>query len=65
MTRVVDIFRTLPDGSTRWVEAIEGLEDARQRMKELNRQSSGHYFIYFEQNGIVQREDYPPVHAHR
>ncbi len=61
MTRVVDLFARLPDGSTKWIEAVEGLENARERMKELNRSSGGHYFIYSEQNGMVQREDYPPA----
>lgn len=60
MTRVVDIFAKIADGSTKWIEAVEGLEHARDRMKELHKLSGGHYFLYLEQNGTVQREDYPP-----
>jgi hypothetical protein len=65
MTRVVDIFVTLPDGSIKWIEAVEGLGNARERMKELHRLYPGRYFIFSEQNGMVQREEYPPIHSGR
>lgn len=59
MTRVVDIFAKLPDGSPIWVEAVDGLENARQRVRELNRMTPRDYFLFSEQNGRVEREEYP------
>ncbi len=59
MTRAVDIFAKLPDGSPMWVESAEGMESARARVRELNRLAPRDYFIFSEQNGSMQREDHP------
>ncbi len=62
-----DIFSTLPDGSPLWLEAVEGLDEARQRLYGLLRSRPGEYFIYSEKTGgVVERvpgesnESHPP-----
>jgi len=59
MTRIVDIFAKLPDGSPMWIEAVEGIENARARIRELNQIAPRNYFLFLEQNGKVLREEYP------
>ena len=59
MTKVVDIFARLPNGSPMWVEAVEGLENARARVRELSKIAPWDFFLFSEQNGRVQREEYP------
>lgn len=59
MTKIVDIFARLPDGSPMWIEAVDGLEKARARVRELGQTAPRDYFLFSEQNGRVQREDYP------
>ena len=61
MTAVMDIFARLPDGSPIWLEAVEGLQNARARVRELSRVAPKDYFIYSEQNGIIEREEHPGV----
>jgi hypothetical protein len=52
-----DIFKKLPDGTPLWVEAIDGLEEARTQLSRLAASSPGEYFIYSLQNrSIVQAE---------
>lgn len=46
MRSTLDIFRRLPDGQPEWVEAIEGLDEAKQRLIFLTTNSSSEYFIY-------------------
>ena len=58
MTPIVDIFDKLPDGSPMWIEAVEGLDNARARVKELRRRVPADYFIYSEQNGTIHPEDH-------
>ena len=58
MEAVIDIFARLPDGSPMWIEAVEGLDAARARVRELNRVAPRDYFIYSERNGSIQREDH-------
>jgi hypothetical protein len=61
MEWVVDIFARLPDGSPIWLESIEGLQNARARVRKLNSVAPRDYFIYFEHNGIIDREDHSSV----
>ena len=54
-----------------WLEAVEGLSNARQRMEEIATQKPGHYFMALQQNlwvkgpwkkalrGKVQSRDFP------
>jgi hypothetical protein len=41
-----DIFRKLPAGEPVWVEAVQGLEDAQSRLRELVAVRPGDYYIY-------------------
>jgi len=41
-----DIFRKLPAGEPVWVEAVQGLEDAKSRLNELVSVRPGDYYIY-------------------
>jgi hypothetical protein len=53
MEPMYDIFATLPDGSPMWLEAVEGLDHARERLDGLVRSRPGAYFIYSERTGGV------------
>ena len=44
--RTFDIFRTLPDGTPLWIEAVEGIENTRNRLIELERIAPDKYRIY-------------------
>ena len=57
ITPVVDIFTKLPNGSSMWVEAVEGLDNARARV--LSRLAPRDYVTYSEQ---IHREDHSNVH---
>jgi hypothetical protein len=40
------VFKSLEDGTVRWVEAVENVEQARTRVEELTQRSPGDYFIF-------------------
>ena len=66
MAPMFDIFATLPDGSPLWLEAVEGLDEARERLSGLVQTRPGAYFIYSEKTGgVVERTfgdpDTPPA----
>jgi len=44
--RTFDIFRTLPDGSPLWVEAVEGREHTRERLIQLQQIAPDKYRVY-------------------
>jgi hypothetical protein len=48
-----DIFKQLEDGTSVWIEAVEGLEEARSRINRLAVVESGDYLIYSEEKGLV------------
>ena len=50
---IFDIFSRLPDGSPLWLESVEGLEEARERLDGLARVRPGKYFLYSEKTGGV------------
>ena len=69
---IFDIFSgRLEDGSALWIEAVEGMESATDRMKRLATEKPGPYFVFSvvkrmmvaaidssaPQNGPVQRRD--------
>jgi len=61
MEAMFDIFATLPDGSPLWLEAVEGLEEARRRLRGLAQAGPGNYFIYSEKSGgVVERTSRNP-----
>ena len=48
-----DIFKRLRDGSSLWITAVEGLEEARNRINRLAIVVPGNYLIYSEEKGRV------------
>ena len=44
-----------------WLEAVDGLSNARQRMEEIATQKPGHYFIYSaaSQSRVTEIEEIP------
>jgi hypothetical protein len=53
MRPIFDIFRRLRDGTSLWILAVEGLEEARNRMNRLAVVVPGDYLIYSEERGLV------------
>ena len=53
MAAKFDIFKKLPDGHPLWVEAVDGLDEARSLLARLATNSPGEYFIFNVQNGCV------------
>jgi hypothetical protein len=41
-----DLFRRLPDGQPLWVQAVEGLEEAKLQLARLVKANPGSYFIF-------------------
>jgi hypothetical protein len=48
-----DIFKRLRDGTSLWILAVEGLEEARNRMNRLALVVPGDYLIYSEERVLV------------
>jgi hypothetical protein len=48
------IFTMLPDGEPLWIESVDNIEDARERLREVARNISGDCFIYSEGHGVVE-----------
>ncbi len=46
------IFAMLPDGQPFWIESVETLEDARERLREVARNAPGDCFIYSAKSGV-------------
>jgi hypothetical protein len=46
MEETYDIFSGSNDGEPLWLEVVEGLEAARQRIKELANEKPGTYFLF-------------------
>lgn len=44
--RTFDIFRTLPDGSPVWIEAVKGAENARKRLIQLQQIAPDKYRVF-------------------
>jgi hypothetical protein len=53
METIFDIFRRLPDGKPLWIESIQGLHAAKDRLAYLVSATPGEYFIYSEKSGGV------------
>ena len=53
MNAKFDIFRRLPDGQPIWVKAVEGLEEAKRQLLEMENRAPGDYFIYDTRYGRV------------
>jgi hypothetical protein len=48
-----DIFKQLGNGTSIWIVAVEGLEQARNRIAGLARIGPGDYLIYSQAKGLV------------
>jgi hypothetical protein len=48
-----DIFKRLRDGTSLWIAAVEGLEEARNRMNRLGVVVPGDYLIYSQEKGLI------------
>ncbi len=48
-----DVFKRDLTGHPIWMAALEGLEEAKERMNRFAEDSPGQYFIYSEERGIV------------
>ena len=48
-----DIFKRLRDGTSLWIAAVEGLEEARNRINRLAIVVPGNYLIYSEEKGRI------------
>jgi hypothetical protein len=46
MKELFDIFSGGPEKDPMWLETVEGLSGARERMEQLAAQKPGHYFLF-------------------
>jgi hypothetical protein len=53
MSSKFDIFKQLRDGTSIWIVAVEGLEQARNRIARLAGIGPGDYLIYSQAKGLV------------
>jgi hypothetical protein len=55
---IFDIFRGTNDRDAAWIEVVEGLSGARQRMEEIAAAKPGQYFVFDPQrHSVVARID--------
>jgi hypothetical protein len=56
MDSTFDIFKVTSDGPL-WVEAVQGLERAKERMAHLALTSpGGEYFIHSQEEGVIAKQ---------
>ena len=55
MGSTFDIFKVTPDGPM-WVEAVQGLEKAKEQMARLALVSPAEYFIHSQEQGVVAKQ---------
>ena len=55
MGSTFDILKVTSDGPL-WVDAVQGLEKAKERMADLALTSRGQYFIYSQEQGVVAKQ---------
>jgi len=55
MGSIYDIFKVTSDGPL-WVEAVPGLERAKEQMAHLSLTSPGEYFIHSQEQGVVAKQ---------
>jgi hypothetical protein len=55
MGSIYDIFKVTSDGPL-WVEAVQGLERAKERMAHLGLTSPGEYFIHSQEEGVIAKQ---------
>jgi len=50
---IFDIFSGPPDRDALWVEAVDGIDQARRRMREIVSQNAGPHFIFHARTGVI------------
>ena len=55
MGSTFDIFKVTSDGPL-WVDAVQGLEKAKEQMAHLALTSPGEYFVYSQEQGVVAKQ---------
>ena len=50
-----DIFKATSDGPL-WVEAVHGLEEAKEQMARLALTSPGEYFVHSQEQGVIVKQ---------
>jgi len=55
MGSTFDIFKMTSDGPL-WVDAVQGLEKAKEQMARLALASPGEYFVYSQEQGVVAKQ---------
>jgi hypothetical protein len=55
MDSTFDIFK-VTSGGPLWVEAVQGLERAKERMAHLALTSPGEYFIHSQEEGVIAKQ---------
>jgi hypothetical protein len=55
MGSTFDIFKVTSDGPL-WVEAVLGLENAKEQMADLALTSPGEYFVHCQEQGVIAKQ---------
>ena len=55
MDSTFDIFKVTSDGPL-WVEAVHGLEEAKEQMARLALTSPGEYFVHSQEQGVIAKQ---------
>ena len=55
LSSTFDIFKETSDGPV-WMEAIQGLGEAKERMAHLVLSSPAEYFIHSQEHGVIARQ---------
>jgi len=51
--RIFDIFAGSSDADALWVEAVEGLSNARERMEQIAAEKPGRYFVFCSRDHTI------------
>ena len=55
MGSTFDIFKVTSDGPL-WLEAVQGLETAKEQMARLALTSPGEHFIHSQEQGVISKQ---------
>jgi len=55
MDSIYDIFKVTSNGPL-WIEAVPGLERAKEQMAYLVLTSPGEYFIHSQEHGVIAKQ---------
>ena len=55
MDSIFDIFKVMSDGPL-WVEAVPGLDRAKERMARRALSTPGEYFIHSQEEGVIAKQ---------